>query len=256
MELRRPGRTVRRTVAAGSIAVLPLSGPTRVSVSGPADAGDILLGSRFVPWRRRCIPRARKPWGRGRWSRWRRGEGTCDRLQTCWPCPMSGPPVPRAVLTPARQASRMEVHRGAVGRRTGLGPVGGRVGGRRRLSVGHFDGQSCREGNDRVVVGGPSGGGMACRLRLFIRLGRANRNEMDPATTQSVLQSPKFVLDDAMRALDHDRSSTIPGIKNNLTSFAGRFRVTEYGDPPRPKDGRPLGSCDRRRVCGSHRAVK
>ena len=46
---------------------------------------------------------------------------------------------------------------------------------------------------------------------------------MDPATTQSVLQSPKFVLDDAMRALDHDRSSTIPGIKNNLTSFAGRF---------------------------------
>ena len=47
--------------------------------------------------------------------------------------------------------------------------------------------------------------------------------KMDPATTQFVLQSPKFVVDDAMNALDHDRSSTIAGFKNNLTSFAGRF---------------------------------
>ena len=47
--------------------------------------------------------------------------------------------------------------------------------------------------------------------------------KMDPADTQFVLQSPQFVVDDAMNALDHDRSSTIAGLKNNLTSFAGRF---------------------------------
>ena len=47
--------------------------------------------------------------------------------------------------------------------------------------------------------------------------------KMDPATTQFELQSPQYVVDDAMRALDKDRSSTIAGLKNNLSSFAGRF---------------------------------
>ena len=51
---------------------------------------------------------------------------------------------------------------------------------------------------------------------------------MNPADTRFELQSPKLVVvdddaDDAMRASDRDRSSTIPGPTNDLGAFAGRL---------------------------------
>ena len=48
VELRWPDRRLRRTVAAGSVAVMPLEGPTGVTVASAADAVHILIGNDWL----------------------------------------------------------------------------------------------------------------------------------------------------------------------------------------------------------------